>query len=83
MSDSPWQPTFEGMEVTSIEATLSAANIVLDADMKMYDHCQLLVECMVTGVDYDAQKDKGGFLDTGRRKVRLTPMAVKVLRDGE
>ena len=75
------QPSFEGMAVSSIEATLSAANIVLDGDMKMYEHGQLVVDFMVTGVDYDATKDKSGFLESGRRKLRLTPMAVKVVRD--
>jgi hypothetical protein len=80
VSDVQWQPTFEGFEVSETEATLQAVNVVLDDDIQWGDEVELHITAKVTRISYDLDKDKAGFLDQGRRKHHLTPVAVKLVR---
>jgi hypothetical protein len=83
VSDTWQQPTFEGMTVDEDEATVAAFNIVLDAPLHMYEEIEFTGKGIVTEVGYASFKDKSGFLESGRRKVKITPTAVALVRGDE
>lgn len=84
VNDSAEQQTFEGFEglaVNQLEGTVAAFNIVLEKPLRMFEEVEFRGRAVVSEVVFGADKDKNGFGDTGRRKVRLTPVEVILIRD--
>ena len=74
------QQAFEGMLVSTVEGTLQAINVILDADISMGDEIDIHVRAKVIEIRYGLDKDRGGYGDTGRRKHVLVPVQVKIER---
>ena len=75
------QPTFEGMSVELHEVTVAAFNVIVDKPLKMYDEFEFRGRARVVGVSFAADKDKTGYLESGRRKAQGHSIWVELNQD--
>jgi hypothetical protein len=74
------QPGFEGFEVNDSEVTLSAVNVVLEKNLNWGDEVTFHIRAKIAEVRYALDKDKGGYMDSGRRKHIAVPIDVHLER---